>query len=114
MLKQLTWHYVINSPDLATIQEGQKRIIAELFDYLVQWTLQEANPDRIPTRLREILRAIRTDDEARAALSDNPTKMAARATADYIAGLTEGQAVELYGRLFGVSRSSIMHGWVRA
>lgn len=114
MLKQLTWHYVINSPDLATIQEGQKRTIRGLFDYLVEWALKESNRDRLPTRFRETLRSLRDDDEAKAVLADSPAKLAARAAADYIASLTESQALELYGRLFGTSRSSILHGWVRA
>lgn len=114
MLKQLTWHYVINSPDLATIQEGQKRIIADLFDYLVQWSCREPNRDRLPTRFRETLKAIRLDDEAKGTLQNEKTKLAARAASDYISSLTEAQAVELYERLFGVSRSSAMHAWVRA
>ena len=114
MLKQLTWHYVINSPDLATIQEGQKHIIQELFRYLVAWASREKNTARLPTRFRETLKAIRLDDEAKAALGHEDEKIFARAAADYVASLTEAQAVELYGRLFGFTRSSVLHGWVRA
>lgn len=114
MLKQLTWHYVINSPDLATIQEGQKRIIKDLFEYLIKWASWETNADRLPTRFRENLKTIRRDDEAKAALGEDEGKLRCRAAADYVASLTEAQVIELYGRLFGHSRSSILHGWVRA
>jgi dGTPase len=113
MLKQLTWIYVINSPDLASIQEGQKRIIRGLFEKLHKWALAEPNRDRLPTRLREIIKAVRRDADARTTLSTDELVFG-RSVADYVASLTEAQAVELYGRLFGLTRSSVLHGWVRA
>jgi dGTPase len=36
MLKQLTWHYVIRDPALATQQHGQRRIIKGLFEMFLQ------------------------------------------------------------------------------
>lgn len=114
MLKQLTWHYVINSPDLASIQEGQKEIIRSLFSYLRKWATEEKTPERLPTRFRETLKAIRADDEASGVLNNEPARIRARAAADYIASLTEAQAVELHGRLTGGTRSSVMSAWVRA
>jgi dGTPase len=113
VLKQLTWHYVINSPDLATIQEGQKAVVRHLFTSLTAWAKRERSAERLPTRFREIMSAIQEDDEARSALDDDPDKIRSRAACDYIASLTEVQAIELHGRFIGQSKSSIMQGWVR-
>lgn len=113
MLKQLTWHYVINSPDLATLQEGQKRVVSDLFDFLFDWGLKEMKRDRLPTRFREIMRHLSEDPETQNVLNGDRDKLVARATADYISSLTEAQAVELHGRFFGFSRSSILNAWVR-
>ena len=35
MLKELTWHYVINAPSLATEQHGQRKVIRGLFECLL-------------------------------------------------------------------------------
>lgn len=113
MLKQLTWQYVINSPDLASAQEGQTRIIEDMFVFLTDWVGRERSPDRLPARLREILKAIRADDESCQVLESDEMKIK-RAVADYISSLTEAQAFELHDRVHGLSRSSALHGWVRA
>ncbi len=112
LLKQLTWHYVINSPDLAAVQEGQKRIVEQLFDSLWKWCQEDGSSDRLPTRLREIIRAIGRDEEASASLDRDQRKMSARAVCDYITTLTEAQAIELHGRLLGLTRSSMLQGWI--
>lgn len=113
MLKQLTWHYVINSPDLATLQEGQKRVVADLFGYLVEWGAREKQRDRLPTRFRETIAQLAEDYDAQEFLEGSNSRLMARAAADYISSLTEAQAVELHGRFLGVSRSSVLNAWVR-
>lgn len=115
LLKQLTWHYVINSPDLASVQQGQKRIIRGLFVCLLDWSTNAKENDRLPTRLREILKATKGDSAAKHELDQlDPHGTEGRAVADYISSLTEAQALELYGRLHGTPGSSMLQGFVRA
>lgn len=102
MLKELTWHYVILNPALATQQYGQRIIIRTLFK-----TFQDAS-DRdlhdvdahddpltlFPHAFRELLR-------------DNTDKAyRARVICDYIAGMTERQAYNLHRKLTGVNPAS--------
>ncbi len=105
-LKQLTWQFVINDPSLATLQQGQIRVIGELFDALCQWVKTEKRPQRLPTRLRDLIELMHTEDY--------PSEDAgtARAVADYISSLTEDQALDLHARLHGHTRGSIQDTWV--
>lgn len=112
LIKQLTWQYVVNSPALATLQQGQTHIIETLFVRLYDWLMQEFQVHRLPTRLQRIRDAVRRDDAMTGALG-TPEAIAARTAADYIAGLTEEQAIDLYRRLYGLSSRSILEGWVR-
>jgi dGTPase len=99
MLKELTWHYVIRDPALASQQEGQRVIIAGLFeDYdkacldIKQWRL-------LPSRFKEIaaidhVEVIGNKDERY------------RLICDLIAGMSEQQAEAMYRRLRGISTGS--------
>ncbi len=115
-LKQLTWQYVINDPALITLQRGQDRVIRQLFSWLEAW-LEEAEKekhrDRLPTRLREFYAGINDDPRAKEAMGNDIGQLRARAISDYIASLTERQALDLHGRLSGSTLSSILEGWVR-
>ena len=111
LLKQLTWQYVINSPSLATLQHGQQKVVAELFDALVHWLIEEKAPHRFPARLRRLREFVQRDSEATGELADERQR-AARVAADYIAGLTEDQAIDLYERFSGLSSKSILEGWL--
>lgn len=56
MLKQLTWHYVIKNPALATQQHGQRVIIRQLFDaFYNAGTRSDPNIDFFPISVRELL-----------------------------------------------------------
>jgi dGTPase len=119
MLKQLTWQYVINDPALATLQEGQKILIARLFDKLVQWIeVAEKNKElhRLPQRLREWYDLTSREDGCDDAYGDGDdatTLRRARATADYLAFLTEDQAIDLYERVEGLAPHSVLESWLR-
>jgi len=53
MLKQLTWHYVIKNPALATQQHGQKLIIRQLFNaFYKAGTRKDLNIDFFPISFR--------------------------------------------------------------
>jgi dGTPase len=118
VLKQLTWFYVIYNPALAVAQEGQMRIIEQLFSLLLtlladyEPTSGPGQRTRVPTLLREFYRHI-VEHEMEWGTSLSDVQRRACAVCDYICLLTEDQAVDLYERLTGtaVSRSSIFGAW---
>lgn len=118
MLKEITWYYVIDSPALATLQQGQRRIINELYRRLRKWVRAAATDHRekrrLPIYLRELLTAVRTDGEALSAYAEDDDKLQARAVVDYIASLTEEQALELHRRLTGNPETSAFDVWLRS
>jgi dGTPase len=93
-LKMLVNVYVIHRPGLAAVQHGQRRVIADLFDYYFKASAPPGEPgsDRrlFPPGARE--RLIQTDGTAAAR---------ARVVVDLIAGLTEEAAIQLHHRLSG-------------
>lgn len=113
LFKQLTWHYVIHDPGLATMQEGQVKVVEALFDHLKEW-LQRADETgtqfRLPTRLADLYRI--TGSEPGSGAYANPEARRARAVADYISSLTEGQAGNLFERLHGVGQHSVLDPWL--
>jgi dGTPase len=86
MLKQLTWHYVILNPLLATQQHGLRRLIRELFEILHR-AADKKNYLVFPFCGSRAVRGI---------------------IADYLAGMTEQQARKMYLRLCGISASSAL------
>jgi dGTPase len=84
-LKQLTWHYVINRPELSSVQEGQRRVIRLLFEtYATAPGIGRSH--LLPPLERELIeRGISPE----------------RVAADFIARLTEDRALELYRRISG-------------
>lgn len=90
-LRGLVWYYVIERPALRSQQEGQLRVIRDLFEVYLEaaeakkWSL-------LPVSMRE-------------AVDSGVTH--ARATADLIASLTERQAVGLWGKVYGVDQRSL-------
>lgn len=106
ILKQLTKQYVVNGTQLATMQRGQVEVIRELFRSLHSWAMDDSERARLPMRLREfiLLAEAETYGSQEAAI--------ARAVADYIATLTEDQAVALHNRLTGVATGSVQDSWM--
>ncbi len=114
ILKRMTWYYVIHDPRLATLQEGQARVIRELFEYCVDWIKREDENDRaerLPNRLRTIWQLLREDPSTQTTLGDDE-KIRARAVADYIACLTEIQAVTLHARVTGAAPDGALGEWL--
>jgi len=87
----LVWYYVIERPALRSQQEGQLRVISDLFEMYFEaaeaekWSL-------LPVSMREAVESGVTH---------------ARATADLIASLTERQAVGLWGKVYGIDQRSL-------
>lgn len=106
VLKELTREYVINHPDLASQQLGQRRIVRELFEILYQ----EAEAERyaaLPIGGRQALERSLT-----AATSESERRTArTRVVADIVAGMTERQAVAVHHRMTGISAGSVLQRW---
>jgi dGTPase len=90
VLKELIWFYVIDRPELASVQAGQRQVIAGLC--ASHWKAAKKGDFRLFPPLE------------RGALEAAPTPQArVRVVVDYVARLTEGRALELHQRLMGVS-----------
>ena len=88
MLKELTWHYVIHQPGLATLQHGQKRIIGGLF-HIYADAMESGDLDIFPQRYQAAL--IETADEG----------ARLRMVTDTIATMTDQEAQRTHARLTG-------------
>jgi dGTPase len=91
MLKELTWHYVINAQSMATHQHGQKEIISGLFEIYLDAAQSKKSKALFPIYYQQRLKEAVTYEAQ------------VRTVVDFIAGLTESQAVALYQQLKGVS-----------
>jgi len=94
LLKELTWFYVINNPALATQQHGYRHVIEELFNAFLDAGLGGENLNLFPPGIKELLR-------------DKPEKkIVVRVVVDFIAMMSEQQALEMYRRLKGIAIGS--------
>lgn len=98
ILKELTWHYVMRRPALTAQKKGQVRIIETLFEIFHE-AASSRHPndwDIFPLAYRERLEHTENYDER------------IRIVIDLIAGMAEGQAVQMYQRLTGTSPGSML------
>ena len=94
ILKHLTWKYVIEAPDLSAQQYGQRQIIIDLFDAYCD----------IDAKQNSNTRALHSPFFEREFYEDCHS---ARRTADFVASLTEDQAIRLHRRITGQALDSI-------
>jgi dGTPase len=94
-LQNLVWRYVITNPRLATQQEGQRKVVRDLFE--VYKKSAEADQLLVPAHFRRVLEP----SEVNCAASD-----ADRLAVDIVASLSENQATLLHRRFMGVSSGS--------
>ena len=106
VFKQLIWHYVIENADLATQQYGQRRIVRDLFD-IFNCAAAEKRLQLFPERHRESL------EEIADKCGSHTNKERIRIVTDFIAGMTDQQAVSMHQRLTGVSLGTVMNSIVR-
>jgi dGTPase len=103
VLKEIAWHYVVEDPSLATIQHGQRQIIRELHNiYLSALDDPDKGFRLFPLAQREDLPFLTEYNDR------------CRLVTDFVAGLTEEMAYELYHRLTGVTPGSILDAAARA
>jgi len=101
ILKQLTWHYVIENPALETQQYGIRRVIEYLFEAFMNAADSPRRWTMFPAGYREELHRIEqcgTEMEIERV----------RTVIDLIASMTEQQALKMYQRLTGVSLGSVL------
>jgi dGTPase len=94
VLKGLTWCYVIESQGLASQRFGQRRVISDLFEILRRSAESKVDLAVFPGLFQEMLEECGTNQER------------LRVVADFIASMTEVQAIELHRRLIGSSLGS--------
>jgi dGTPase len=99
VLKSVHQRFVLARPDLASHQRGQAQLLTTLVESLLAWILDPEEAARLPQRLRDLI------DLAQAELGpDEPLARArGRAIIDFVAALTDGQAVALLDALSGRS-----------
>lgn len=100
MLKNLTWHYVIDNPSLATQQYGQRRVIKDLFKIYREVAADEKHWHVLPANSREQVETIFNLPDHDRALT--------RIVVDLIASMTERHAIDMHHRLTGVSLGSAL------
>lgn len=117
VIKELTFFYVIMRPGLAMVQHGQKKIIACLFDDLMEMFSSHRNgrvePNHpVPALLDDIYdRMVKHEQISGFSRSDENRR--ARSVCDFVCALTEDQAINLYERITGnsVTQGSIFGTW---
>lgn len=106
VLKQLTWHYVIENAALATQQHGQRHIIGRLFE-IFNDAAELKEFDIFPASFRERMERLIEDGKYDA--KDERVRI----IADLLSGMTEHQVIAIHQRLTGVSLGTVMDSIVR-
>jgi dGTPase len=112
VLKFVHHRFVLERPDLALHQRGQARLLATLVEALHAWLLDPDEAARRPRRLSELVELARAEVAGLSAADFgapraqlNVDAMArGRAIIDFVAALTDSQAVALLDALSGRSR----------
>jgi dGTPase len=108
VLKSVHRRFVLTRPDLALHQRGQARLLTALVDALHDWIVDPDESARLPQRLYDLIDLA----EAELVAQPPPTGGAAlsrielargRAIVDFVAGLTDSQAVALLEAISGRS-----------
>ncbi len=105
LLKQITNDYIFTRPALSAQQQGQAKLIQDLFLKIHQDSCYGSWPSFLPNRLHYLWDLSKEESSQ----FDNRPRFAA----DCIASLTENEVVRLHARLFGSSSGSVLHPIVR-
>ncbi len=102
ILKFVQNRFVLARPDLALHQRGQARLLASLVEALLAWLADPDEAERLPSRIRDLVELAEAElDEG---TPDHLARARGRAVIDYVAALTDSQAVALMEALSGRSR----------
>jgi dGTPase len=112
VLKFVHHRFVLERPDLALHQRGQARLLATLVEALHEWLLDPDEEARLPRRLSELVELAHTESAGLTGADfglpevrvDVDAMARGRAIVDFVAALTDSQAVALLDALSGRSR----------
>jgi dGTPase len=102
VLKFVQNRFVLNRPDLALHQRGQARLLASLVEALIAWLTDPDEEERLPRRIRDLVEL--ADAELPDGTPDRLSRARGRAVIDFVAALTDNQAVGLMEALSGHTR----------
>lgn len=106
MLKQLTWHYVIRRPSLASQQHGHRAVISSLFnayhEAMADSDDRHSRLDILPFWAREELVRQEAMDPTR------KDEYRARIAVDIVCSFSEQEALNMYQRMTGASLGSVL------
>jgi dGTPase len=102
VLKFVQNRFVLARPDLALHQRGQARLLASLVEALIAWLTDPAEEERLPRRLRDLVEL--GEAELPDGTPDRLSQARGRAVVDFVAALTDNQAVGLMEALSGHTR----------
>ena len=102
VLKFVQNRFVLARPDLALHQRGQARLLASLVEALLAWLTDPDETERIPRRIRDLVEL--ADAELPEGTPERMSRARGRAVVDFVAALTDSQAVGLMEVLSGRSR----------
>lgn len=101
VLKFVHHRFVLARPDLALHQRGQAQLLATLVEALLAWIVEPEEETRLPRRLHDLIEL--AEAELPAGTPERAAKARGRAIIDFVAALTDGQAVALLDALSGRS-----------
>lgn len=103
IFKFITKNYIIQQSDIALLQVGQKRVMKQLVEMLLQWAKDD--PKRLPPKLQERMQEAADYGDMDALeeihIEHGLLRAQRRCLIDYICSLTDSQAVALHARLSG-------------
>jgi dGTPase len=102
VLKFVQNRFVLARPDLALHQRGQARLLASLVEALLSWLTDPDEAERLPRRLSDLVEL--ADAELPDGTPDRISRARGRAVIDFVAALTDSQAVGLMDALSGRTR----------
>jgi dGTPase len=102
VLKLIQNRFVLTRPDLALHQRGQARLLASLVEALLAWLTDPDETERLPSRIRDLVEL--AEAELPEGTPDRIGRARGRAVIDFVAALTDNQAVGLMDALSGRSR----------
>jgi dGTPase len=110
ILKELTKRFVVEAPALATQQQGQRRLVRNLFrEYRAAITRAIGDPSPDSARLAATMFPTNmAENVARVVSKKAPDAEVCRVAADTIAGMTESQATRIHHRLMGFESGSLV------
>ncbi|AGZ45261.1 deoxyguanosinetriphosphate triphosphohydrolase family protein [Actinoplanes friuliensis] len=102
VLKFVQNRFVLARPDLALHQRGQARLLSNLVEALLAWLADPAETERLPRRIHDLVEL--AEAELPDGTPDRVARARGRAIVDYVAALTDSQAVALMEALSGRTR----------